>query len=1076
MGTYIGKRIVPVHCGRWEKNRSYEMLSIVLNTENGDSYIARRDVPAGTVLTDESYWMLHSLFSQQIRDMADELAAAEKRIKADNDETEAAIKADNDSTEQTILADNAQTREHVDTSLAETTKTLTETVTSARDAMTEQKKSFDSTAEQLNARMDSVLAAGTGAGDTEILDARVDVDGTAHDTLGAHIRSILPEAERRADRIFHERMGEEYAPAIMEKMATDLHEGTLRYTYSSSSFSGWVSQYEMPEAMVVTGASFYVKARDTAVNEIRFSIALDSREDASKVYEVTLSVNIEPETEQLVSCQIPSIRLEKGRVVFICVECDAICSQGFGSKNDEDRVSWYSTNGAHIPLEKYAYGSTVRLYMHFTGYSAAAFRTDLLEARMDEAETGISGLEESAREFKKLYDTFGWEEVLENIQDKLPVTSATLQYNTSTFTGWGTPVGVLETFDTAVFSVRNRSEEQYLEKIRCVILKEDRYGEILADETQDGFHIAPGETKEITFHFTEPVSNEAGDKLYFAFECDQLVAIYGGDSGVNLNAPDYGNVIYRANSGTPPFAVGEAMSRWQNLYDTDKKNQTKMDVHFGLMAAHYRLGEDMQSQVKGIYEGLGLTEKQDTAVKELIGEAALNDAQEAEVSDLIQERISTSGAPRVILPDVFHAVAGDTLQLFYRGLIEHPYPYFYNIEFRCDIGKNTSRYFEVTPTEAQAGDHKLTVRVRDHLDNILASAETVLRVHTVGSGPEAQKNILCVGDSLTSSGAWCKEAMRRLSEAGGEPEGLELPNIRFIGTKRNGDCGYEGYGGWTWASYLAEPKPTTLGMWVYGSHDKDSGDQHSIWKDGNGNLWSMETVEEGRIKFTRYQNHTGAMPLGEGTLTHYQNASHTADTVFEETVYAEGNPFWDADEGQVNFKTYCERNGFGQVDYLYTLLSWNALGGNYSEPDSAAVSAHAKNARTLIRILHSQYPDAKVKVMGIQMPSLDGGTGQNYGANSGYSNWYGLVRSVMGMNLAYQELANEEEFKGYVEFINISGQFDSEYNMPSQSKPVNTRSTSTERVGTNGVHPSTAGYLQIGDAAFRSMVGELAGD
>lgn len=76
MGTYIGKRIVPVHCGRWEKNRSYEMLSIVLNTENGDSYIARRDVPAGTALTDESYWMLHSLFSQQIRDMADELAGS----------------------------------------------------------------------------------------------------------------------------------------------------------------------------------------------------------------------------------------------------------------------------------------------------------------------------------------------------------------------------------------------------------------------------------------------------------------------------------------------------------------------------------------------------------------------------------------------------------------------------------------------------------------------------------------------------------------------------------------------------------------------------------------------------------------------------------------------------------------------------------------------------------------------------------------------------------------------------------------------------------------------------------------
>ena len=64
----------------------------------------------------------------------------------------------------------------------------------------------------------------------------------------------------------------------------------------------------------------------------------------------------------------------------------------------------------------------------------------------------------------------------------------------------------------------------------------------------------------------------------------------------------------------------------------------------------------------------------------------------------LHEKASVALPPRVILPDVFHAVVGDTLQLFYRGLVEHPYPYFYNIEFRCDIGKNTPRYYEVTPT------------------------------------------------------------------------------------------------------------------------------------------------------------------------------------------------------------------------------------------------------------------------------------------------------------------------------------------------------------------------------------------
>ena len=177
MATYIGKRIVPVHCGKWDMGKAYEMLSIVLEETSGDSYIARRAVPSGTAITDSHYWMLHSLYSQQIKDMSDQLNAAETRIKADNDATEAAIKQE-----------NRETREHVDSSLQETTETLSETVTQARSAMTQQKNAFDQTAAALNTRMDAVLAAGTGTGETEILDARVDVDGTEYDTLGSAIR------------------------------------------------------------------------------------------------------------------------------------------------------------------------------------------------------------------------------------------------------------------------------------------------------------------------------------------------------------------------------------------------------------------------------------------------------------------------------------------------------------------------------------------------------------------------------------------------------------------------------------------------------------------------------------------------------------------------------------------------------------------------------------------------------------------------------------------------------------------------------------------------------------------------
>ena len=171
MTKYVGKRIVPVHCGVWDQNRNYEMLSIVLNMADGDSYIARREVPAGTVLSDQNYWMLHSLYSQQIKDMADELAAAEKRIMADNDATEAAINRKTDG------AVSDMTRKTEDA----------ERLTNTNKA-------------ELNARMDNmekrldanVTAHTTPSGDfaAEVVDARVDEADFTHPSSGDALRSV----------------------------------------------------------------------------------------------------------------------------------------------------------------------------------------------------------------------------------------------------------------------------------------------------------------------------------------------------------------------------------------------------------------------------------------------------------------------------------------------------------------------------------------------------------------------------------------------------------------------------------------------------------------------------------------------------------------------------------------------------------------------------------------------------------------------------------------------------------------------------------------------------------------------
>ena len=190
MAKYVGKRVVPKHCGAWTKNKEYEMLSIVLDEASGESYISRRVVPAGTLLTDEYYWSICSLFSQQIADMGEEFEERQNQItqnnattlaaiRQDNDATEQAIRDDNDATELTINQDNANTRSHVD-----------QVTDDALNAMNRAKASFDQTSAALTTRMNAI--AGQATGDTEVLDARVDADGVTHENLGEAVRSIAP--------------------------------------------------------------------------------------------------------------------------------------------------------------------------------------------------------------------------------------------------------------------------------------------------------------------------------------------------------------------------------------------------------------------------------------------------------------------------------------------------------------------------------------------------------------------------------------------------------------------------------------------------------------------------------------------------------------------------------------------------------------------------------------------------------------------------------------------------------------------------------------------------------------------
>ncbi len=422
---------------------------------------------------------------------------------------------------------------------------------------------------------------------------------------------------------------------------------------------------------------------------------------------------------------------------------------------------------------------------------------------------------------------------------------------------------------------------------------------------------------------------------------------------------------------------------------------------------------------------------------------------------------------RVVLPEKYDLVVGDTFQLFYLGIIEAPNPFCYDILCECEKGRNCPRYFEFTPDSE--GEYKLRVSVFDASKNLLGSAETILKVAT----PEAPKkplNILCIGSSTTSGGEWINECFRRFTGHGGTPEGLGFPEINFIGTQKRGDISCEGYGGWRWDSFY---RTVVGGMWVVSNgNDKTTEDQHSIWQDDNGNLWQLETLGGSWLKFNRYLQHKGERPTS-GKLIPYNNAVNLTPINIDRSSDEAKSPFLDEESGEIDFKKYCDKNGFDGIDACYIMLGGNGLQEAYID-GVYKIEEHCKNnverAKILIGLIKKSYPDAKITVLGLIPPSAIGGMGASYGAVMPYCDYYGYLRYILETNRALEGLTKEPEYKDFMDFVNISGQFDAVNNTPSVEKQVNIRNSKTELVGINGLHPLPEGYMQVADAVFRNLV------
>lgn len=407
------------------------------------------------------------------------------------------------------------------------------------------------------------------------------------------------------------------------------------------------------------------------------------------------------------------------------------------------------------------------------------------------------------------------------------------------------------------------------------------------------------------------------------------------------------------------------------------------------------------------------------------------------------------------LPEKYDLVVGDTFELFYKGILNVIDTGVYDLEFTFSDGGNRGkawkRKYEYTPAASDVGKKILTIVARGNDGDEVDRKSVTLNIVNKPTTPASKKTVLCIGDSLTESGVWCHELHRRLTASDGSPVGFGLSNIDFIGTCNKDGTRYEGYGGWTFGSYNGASKSDKF-VNIYGTFEKTESDQHSVYSDDNGVRWKLETIGASKIKIIRVSA-AGTLP-NSGTLAWVSGGVNTGSIVFTSSEQASGNPFWNETAGANDFATYAGKFGVSTIDHVIILLGWNST--NSSE------DSYKTAARAFIDSLRGDFPNCKITLCGLQVPSR-GGFANNYGITWKY---YDKLQFVWKLAQWYEDLSKEYS---NMEFVQISGQFDTEYNMATTNISVNTRNSATEKVGSNGVHPTENGYLQIADAVLRNI-------
>ena len=422
----------------------------------------------------------------------------------------------------------------------------------------------------------------------------------------------------------------------------------------------------------------------------------------------------------------------------------------------------------------------------------------------------------------------------------------------------------------------------------------------------------------------------------------------------------------------------------------------------------------------------------------------------------------------ITIPNKIIAVEGDTLQIFWRSIVGAVNPYIFDIYAVCSVGKSFPRYYEFKPTADMVGkSYNLEVYVKTNNGTIVVQKTATIEVVSTMDSPSSTKNILCIGASATAGGQWVGELNRRLTATSGDgtpanPTGLGLSNIAFVGRKvgTSNSIHLEATGGWRVQDYAGEGQ-RAVRFFVSGVNTISLGARYSC----NGTIYGVQEVNVtegvGNIRCTL----ENAFVVPSGKLVK-QSGSGDAEITFTSYEQEKFNPFWNVAESRLDFSSYANEYCDGHIDCMIWHCGVNDLSNVLIGTMMSVIENITTSYRDIFRAYHEQFPSGKIIVSSVPVGSTNGGFAANYGS-SAYVNYFTFAKKVQAYAKALSDLCEESEFANYVEYSPVLEEFDAENGYPIKQTAVNNRSSVTEAVGTNGVHPTAEGSYMVADAIYR---------